>query len=459
MDERGTNTHHSQNMANSSYASLFETKKAKGSLFYKLFATSIFAGIISIWVYRATHVAENGKLAWIGIFGAELWFGLYWVVTQAVRWNRVYRNTFKERLSQSVDIFVCTADPVIEPQMMVMNTVLSMLAYDYPPEKLSVYLSDDGGSDLTFYALLEASGFAKHWIPYCKKFKIEPRSPEAHFGIDSDELEACQAQHFASIKKLYEGMENRIELAKKIGKISKNALFEHRGFSKWDSFSSRGDHDTILQILIDGRDAEAKDVEGCRLPTLVYLAREKRPQHFHNFKAGAMNALIRVSSEISNGHIILNVDCDMYSNNSESIRDALCFFLDEESGHEIAFVQFPQNFRNLTKNELYGSSRRVYCNVEMHGLDGYGGPRYVGTGCFQRRDTLCGRKWTKGSMFEWKESAITRIGEPVVELEERIKEVASCTFEKNTPWGKEVTYMLNLWIVFETSYKFLCLIT
>lgn len=28
------------------------------------------------------------------------------------------------------------------------------------------------------------------------------------------------------------------------------------------------------------------------LPTLVYLAREKRPQHPHNFKAGAMNALV-----------------------------------------------------------------------------------------------------------------------------------------------------------------------
>jgi hypothetical protein len=28
------------------------------------------------------------------------------------------------------------------------------------------------------------------------------------------------------------------------------------------------------------------------LPTLVYVAREKRPQYHHNFKAGAMNALV-----------------------------------------------------------------------------------------------------------------------------------------------------------------------
>ena len=65
---------------------------------------------------------------------------------------------------------------------MVINTVLSVMAYDYPSEKLSVYLSDDGGSNLTFYALLEASHFARQWIPYCKKFKVEPRSPAAYFG-------------------------------------------------------------------------------------------------------------------------------------------------------------------------------------------------------------------------------------------------------------------------------------
>lgn len=66
-----------------------------------------------------------------------------------------------------------------------------------------------------------------------------------------------------------------------------------------------------------------------------------------------------MSSEISNGPIILNVDCDMYSNNSNSIQDALCFFMDEERSHGIAFVQFPQSFENTTKNELYGSLRVI----------------------------------------------------------------------------------------------------
>ncbi|KAK7861057.1 cellulose synthase-like protein g1 [Quercus suber] len=42
----------------------------------------------------------------------------------------------------------------MEPPTMVINTVLSVMSYSCPREKLSVYLSDDGGSKLTFYALI-----------------------------------------------------------------------------------------------------------------------------------------------------------------------------------------------------------------------------------------------------------------------------------------------------------------
>ncbi|XVE62573.1 hypothetical protein DITRI_Ditri06bG0129000 [Diplodiscus trichospermus] len=88
---------------------------------------------------------------------------------------------YDEAALLEVDIFVCTADPGIEPPVMVINTVLSVMAYDYPPEKISVYLSDDGGSDLTFYALLKVARFSELRLPFCRKLKIEPRSPDAYF--------------------------------------------------------------------------------------------------------------------------------------------------------------------------------------------------------------------------------------------------------------------------------------
>lgn len=93
---------------------------------------------------------------------------------------------------------MCTADPDIEPPMMVINTVLSVMAYDYPPEKMAVYLSDDGGSYFTFYALLEASLFSQHWIPFCKKFNVEPRSPAAYFSSDS--CDTIRDKELATVK-------------------------------------------------------------------------------------------------------------------------------------------------------------------------------------------------------------------------------------------------------------------
>lgn len=108
---------------------------------------------------------------------------------------------FDEEKLPRVDVFVCTADPTIEPPTMVVNTVLSVMTYNYPPEKLSIYLSDDGGSEFTFYALLEASHFSKYWLPFCKKFNVEPRSPEAYFKQNFDETDTTQlAQEWLGIK-------------------------------------------------------------------------------------------------------------------------------------------------------------------------------------------------------------------------------------------------------------------
>ncbi|KAF3952439.1 hypothetical protein CMV_022000 [Castanea mollissima] len=428
---------------------LFVTKSAKGRILFQLYAILICVGVCLIFLYRLSHIPrreEAGRWAWIGLFLSELWFSFYWFLTTFVRLNPIYRYTFKDRLSlryekffPSIDIFVCTADPTIEPPAMVINTVLSVMAYDYPPEKLSVYLSDDGGSVLTFYAMLEASRFSKIWLPFCKKFKVEPRSPEAYFRTAVEPLgEPAMAKEWTSVKKLYEDMKKRIETTTKLGLISEEIYQEHKGFKEWTWLASKRDHQTILQILIDGRDPNAVDIEGQSLPTLVYLAREKRPQYHHNFKAGAMNALLRVSSKISDGLIILNVDCDMYSNNSESVRDAICFFMDEEEGHKVGFVQFPQTFENLTKNDVYSSSLNVINEVELPGLDGNGGPCYIGSGCFHRREILCGKNYSKECKVDWKRLTKREVEQSISVLEETCKVLASCTYEENTQWGKEM---------------------
>ena len=84
----------------------------------------------------------------------------------------------------AVDLLVTTADPVLEPPTITVNTVLSLLALQYPPHKLTCYVSDDGSSPHTLLALVEASKFAKLWVPFCKKHNVQVRAPFRYFSND-----------------------------------------------------------------------------------------------------------------------------------------------------------------------------------------------------------------------------------------------------------------------------------
>ncbi|KAL0353500.1 UNVERIFIED_CONTAM: Cellulose synthase-like protein E6 [Sesamum angustifolium] len=429
---------------------LFETRAARGGAAHKLFCLTILCGIVLIWSYRLIHIpraGQPGKHAWAAMFFAEVLFGLYWIITQSGRWRVVYRYPFKDRLSTryedkklpGFDVFVCTADPILEPPLMVISTVLSVMAYNYPSEKISVYLSDDGGSELTFYALFEASKFSKYWIPFCKKYNVELRSPEVYFSCQNTSVdESSFVQDWTSVKELYEDMKSRIDSAAAKGCIPEEIRDQHKGFSEWNSKVKKHDHQSIVQILIDGWNPEATDIEGNRMPTLVYLSREKRPGWPHNFKAGSMNSLIRVSAEISNAPIILNVDCDMYSNDGDAIRDALCFFLDEKQGQQISYVQYPQNYNNTVKNDVYANLNLAINQIEFCGLDGFGGALYVGTGCFHRRESLSGNKYSGSHRIESHSVIDNTKGRSVQELEEASKILANCSYEKGTQWGKEM---------------------
>ncbi|CAI9088198.1 OLC1v1022463C1 [Oldenlandia corymbosa var. corymbosa] len=430
---------------------LFETKPVRitAGVTYKAFAGTIFLGILLILLFRLTNIppaGQPGRLAWICMLVSELLFSLYWIITQSVRWNVVQRIPFKDRLSlrceeklPDVDVFVCTADPIIEPPTLVINTVLSVMSYNYPTEKLSIYLSDDGGSEFTFYALLEAAEFAKYWLPFCKRFKVELRAPAAYFerNLDFRNESPAFAREWSKVKKLYEDMNIRIETALKNGGISPEVKEKHKGFSEWSSKTTKNDHQSIVQVLIGGNNSKYVDIDGNKLPRLVYLSREKRPQKPHNFKAGSMNALIRVSSQISNAPIILNLDCDMYSNDPDAIRDALCFFLDEKQGYKTSYVQHPQRYHNLNKADTYSSKAGVTHKIELAGIDGYGGTLYCGTGCFHRRASLCGMKFSQENKAELS-SAKDEIQGTVEELEEKSKLLANCSYEDGTDWGKKM---------------------
>lgn len=77
--------------------------------------------------------------------------------------------------------------------------------------------------------------------------------------------------------------------------------------------------------------------------------------------------------------------------------------------------------------------------MESHGSDGYGGPLYVGSGCFHRRDTLYGREYSTEARIDLKSACLEKMEENMHELEERLEGLASSTYDlNNTQWGNEV---------------------
>ena len=148
------------------------------------------------------------------------------------------------------------------------------------------------------------------------------------------------------------------------------------------------DHPGMIQVFLGH--SGGLDTDGNELPRLVYVSREKRPGFQHHKKAGAMNALIRVSAVLTNGAYLLNVDCDHYFNNSKALKEAMCFLMDPVLGKKTCYVQFPQRFDGIDLHDRYANRNIVFFDINLKGLDGLQGPMYVGTGCCFNRQALYG---------------------------------------------------------------------
>jgi hypothetical protein len=154
-------------------------------------------------MWRIKHQNEDAIWLWGMSIVCELWFAFSWVLDQLPKLCPINRATdlsvLKEKFEMptpnnptgksdlpGIDIFVSTADPEKEPVLVTANTILSILAADYPVEKLACYLSDDGGALLTFEAMAEAASFANLWVPFCRKHDVEPRNPDSYFNLKRD---------------------------------------------------------------------------------------------------------------------------------------------------------------------------------------------------------------------------------------------------------------------------------
>lgn len=169
--------------------------------FNRLFAALYGGAILALFYYHLAFSLLKPLTSFpsffisLSLFISDVVLAFLWTTTQCNRMIPLRRREFPDNLKQllkkdsnfpALDVFICTADPYKEPPMSVVNTALSVLAYDYPTTKISVYVSDDGGSDMTLFAFMEAARFAAEWLPFCRRNDVVERNPEAFFSSNQD---------------------------------------------------------------------------------------------------------------------------------------------------------------------------------------------------------------------------------------------------------------------------------
>nr|GMC70590.1 cellulose synthase-like protein H1 [Ipomoea batatas] len=427
--------------------------------------------LLSLISYRLFSLGtHNDQIPWLLALICEAWFTFVWILTINCKWNQIQTKTYPQRLLQwlgdgksefpAVDMFVTTADPELEPPIITVNTVLSLLAVDYSANKLAVYVSDDGASPLTFYSLVETSKFAKLWVPFCKKYNVGVRSPFQYFNSTNPTFQrdsSLDFQHeWKKMKDEYSKLSRKIKEASQ-DSLPQELIGEFSVFANID----RRDHPTIIKVIWENKKHAAS---GDDVPHLIYISREKRPKHSHHYKAGAMNILTRVSGVMTNAPFMLNVDCDFYVNDPKVVLHALCFLLGAKDERDVGFVQFPQTFIGGLKDDPYGNQLKVIMKYIGQGISGIQGPFYQGTGCFHRRKVIYGMspnvanasgkstdkdRWETFGKSKPFAISTTQIlsGSLYPEIPifpntlEAAKEVASCAYESGTAWGQKVGWM------------------
>lgn len=422
--------------------------------------------LMALIYYRASCFFNDAKsyststvaiLAWFLVFASELLLSFIWTLGQAFRWRPTTRTVFPESLPEdtelpAIDVLICTTDPEKEPTLEVMNTVLSAMALDYPAEKLNVYLSDDGGSSLTLYAMREAGAFASSWVPFCKDYNVKTRYPEGYFTAPKEDDSDIRGIEFREarqkVQEKYNVFEEGVE----------------RAMEKVRTEESRRTNAQGQPALIEVIQENTVSKDGVCMPRLVYVSREKSLSHPHHFKAGALNVLLRVSGMMSNSPYVLVLDCDMYCSDPTSARQAMCFHLDRSLSPSLSFVQFPQKFRNISKNDIYDSRLRNFFTTQWHGMDGLRGPILSGTCFYMRREALYGsppiqsRKRLYADIMEHRDTfgpsdefiksicgncKCSEINEDDCKktVIEEARSLASCTYEEHTKWGEKVGFL------------------
>ena len=150
---------------------------------------------------------------------------------------------------------------------------------------------------------------------------------------------------------------------------------------------------------------------------------------------------LRVSAIMTNAPIVLTLDCDTYSNDPRTPLRVLCYLSDPEVESQVGYIQFPQRFHGINKNDIYSCEFKRLLKTNPEGMDGLLGPSYVGTGCFFRRRAFFGGP-SKLVLPEMVELGLDNVVNKPIHSQEVLdlaSRVAICNYENLTRWGYKVS--------------------
>lgn len=130
----------------------------------------------------------------------------------------------------------------------------------------------------------------------------------------------------------------------------------------------------------------------------------------------------------------------MFSNNPLTPQHVLCYLSDPAMDPKLGFIQCPQRFHGLNKNDIYASEFKPLYLTNPAGMDGLAGPCYVGSGCFFRRRVFFG---PPSSMIspEIPELSPDHVVNKPIKAQEVLAlahHLAGCNYENDTIWGSKV---------------------
>ena len=295
----------------------------------------------ALWLAVPLLIAE--VYSYVG--GLMFTVGLWRPLERQVRSLNALIPAIPEIQYPVIDIFITCYN---EPVEIIEQTTLSALDLDYPVDKLRVYILDDGGSEVVKMMTRDIS-------------RRDRRSPKVQ--AHQTQIQNCLTQLRTEYDRIQHSTSNETSVSKLVN--------------------------TEKQRLKD--QIEQKEREMTLLDRCHYIARPKPLDRPHHAKAGNINYAL-FSGQCS-GEFIVTLDTD-HVLKPHFLKRVLPYFYTYDvqtgqyNGNRVAFVQTPQDFRNLPDGDPFGHHAHLFYGPIQQGKDGLNSAFYTGTNAILRRESL-----------------------------------------------------------------------